>query len=113
MAAMTSTKRTVLGMFETAIRAGIKPTVHDCWIDFAYWERARSFADDPSHPAKAAIEWVYLMEDMRNGLNEFEGAAREECLSALDSAFVAFAKLEHSDELIHGIELWIESRQEQ
>ena len=110
---MTAPLKTPYDLFAAAIAAGIQPTVHDCWIDFAYWERARYFADDPSHPAKAAIDWVYSMEGMRGALNEFQGAAKSECLAALDTAYEAFAKLKHSAELIHAVEIWIETRKSQ
>ena len=110
MTATTSTKKTAYDVFQTAIAAGIKQTVQDCWPNFAYWESARNFADDPSHPAKAAIEWVYAMEDLRAALEEFEGGTKAECLAALDQAYLAFAKLEHSDELIEALEKWIEYR---
>lgn len=109
----TSPKQTPYELFVKAIAAGIKPTVHDCWKDFAFWEMARYYGDDPSHPAKAAIEWIYSMEDLRGGLDEFEGEAKAECLLELDRSTEAFAKLEHSDELIHAIGLWIEYRLDQ
>lgn len=106
----TPAKKTPYDVFQAAIAAGIKPTVTDCWPNFAYWEMARNFADDPSHPAKAAIEWVYAMEDLRAALDEFEGETKKECFAALDQSYEAFAKLEHSDELIDGIGKWIECR---
>jgi hypothetical protein len=55
---MTSSKRTAYDVFQQAIAAGVKPSIHDCWASFACWEMARRFADDPSHPAKAATEWI-------------------------------------------------------
>ncbi len=109
---MTEPQRTAYDVFQSAIAAGIKPTVHDCWADFTCWERARQFADDPSHPAKLAIDWIYCMEDLRARLDEFEGNTKAACFAALDEAYVAFAKLDHSAELIHAIEKWIEFRRE-
>ena len=99
--------------FEHAIAAGVQPTICDCWSDFACWELARSFADDPSHPAKAAIEWVQLMGDLRSALDEFQGGAKADCLAALDKACDAFAKLDHAAELIHAIETWTKYRLEE
>ena len=97
-------------LFQQAIEAGIGPTMYDCWIDFAHWEKARQYFDDPSHPAKAAIAWISEMEDLRAELDEFEGAATDQCRAALDAACDAFARIEHTAQLSHGIETWIESR---
>ena len=100
-------------VFQQAIAAGVRPTIQECWADFARWEVARHFADDPSHPAKAAIEWIYAIEDLRGGLDEFTGQTMSECWAALDQAYEAFAKLEHSEELVHAIETWLQFRLEQ
>ena len=103
-------RSTPYDLFQSAIAAGVKPTIHDCWSDFARWEMARDFADDPSHPAKAAIAWIDTMELLRADLDEFAGLAKNECREALDRAYDAFARLEHSPELVRAIELWRESR---
>ena len=97
-------------LFKRAIDAGIAPTVHDCWFDFSCWEKAREFYDDPGHPAKAAIEWVCALEDVRAGLDEFSASDPTKCYSRLDRVYEDFAKMQHSDELLHGIETWIEAR---
>ena len=107
---MTAPARTVHELLRQAITVGIKPSIRECWADFAAWERARGFADDPSHPAKAAIQWVYNLEELRCQLDEFSGPARAECLAALDQADEEFAKLEHSEELVHALETWISYR---
>lgn len=105
-----SVVKTPYDVMQDAIAAGIQPTIQECWPNFAYWETARNFADDPSHPAKAAIEWVYAMEDLRAALDEFEGDAKQECIAALNQAYQAFSKIEHSDELVCALERWIEYR---
>lgn len=109
---MTSTNRTPYDVFHEAIAAGIKPAIAACWFDFAHWEAARHFGDDPSHPAKAAVEWVCAMEDLWGGLEEFEGETKAACLAAMDTACEAFSKLEHSNESVHAIEKWKEYRLE-
>ena len=50
------------------------------------------------------------MEDLRAALEEFEGETKAECLTALDRSYLAFAKLEHSDELTSAIKKWIAYR---
>ena len=105
--------RTAHQAFEHAIAAGIHSTVCECWSDFMCWEVARRFADDPSHPAKAAIEWIQLMGDLRSALDEFQGDAKSDCVVALDNACEYFAKLDHAAELIHAIETWTEYRREE
>ena len=111
---MTSTTdRTPYDVFQRAIAAGIQPTIHDCWSDFAHWEIARQFADDPSHPAKAAIEWIDTMESLRLSLTDFSGASQADCRAALDRAYDAFARLDHSAELVRAIAVWIEYRQDE
>jgi len=110
MAKHASIKTTPYEIFEKAIRAGIKPTIEECWPNFACWESARNFGDDPSHLAKAAIEWIYTMENLRADLDQFEGEAKVECMAALNEAYVAYAKLEHSDELIAALGKWMEYR---
>lgn len=112
MTAVTPTITSPHDVFQKAIAGGVRPTIHDCWADFACWEIARRYADDPSHPARAAIQWIYSMEDLRSGLGEFEGEAKAVCRAALDKAYDAFAKLEHSPELVHAIEKWLEYRRE-
>ena len=107
---LPSNVRTPLDVLESAVAAGIAPTVQACWSNFAFWEVARNFADDPSHPAKAAIHWIYAMEDLRVALEEFSGKAKRECLAALDAAYIAFAQLEHSRELVEAMDKWIEHR---
>jgi hypothetical protein len=107
---MAATNTSAFELFQQAIAARIRPTIHDCWADFASWELARRFTDDPSHPAKAAIQWIYAMEELRCALDEFQGTAKTDCLEALDEANVSFAKLEHSPELLHAIEKWMEFR---
>ena len=111
---MTSTTdHTPYEVFQRAIAAGVQPTIHDCWSDFAHWEIARRFADDPSHPAKAAIEWIDSMEALRLGLSEFSGESQVDCQAALDDAYEAFAKLHHSAELVRAIGLWIAYRKDE
>jgi hypothetical protein len=113
MTTMMLIHKTAFDVFEEAISDGIQPTIRDSWADFACWEMARRFADDPSHPARAAIEWIRAMENLRGWLDEFEGASKMACIAALDEAYEAFAKLNHSAELVHAVEKWLETRREQ
>lgn len=113
MSESTAKGETAFVLLQAAIAKGIQPSISECWSDFAHWEVARNYADDPSHPAKAAIEWIDLVEELRLGLEDFEGTALDDCHAALDQALIAFAKLEHSDELVHAIKCWIQYRLEQ
>jgi hypothetical protein len=96
--------------FQQAIADGIHASIGECWRDFAHWEHARQFADDPSHPAKAAIEWILAWEELLSGLDEFSGGAKRDCRNELDAAAGAFAKLEHSAELLRAVERWLDER---
>jgi hypothetical protein len=97
-------------VFQKVIADGIHGSIIDCWRDFAHWEHARRFADDPSQPAKAAIEWVLAWEELQSSLGEFTGPADQECRAALDKACESFAELNHSDELISALNRWREER---
>ncbi len=101
---------TPFDVFQRAISLGIQPSTWECWLNFVHWEQARNFGDDPSHPAKAAIEWIDVLDEIRSNLDEFEGESIPDCTSALDDAAISFAKLTHSKELVHAIEKWIEYR---
>ncbi|MBI2480506.1 MAG: hypothetical protein HYV60_18325 [Planctomycetia bacterium] len=82
----------------------------DLWRDFRIWESSRGYADDPSASSKHALDWVRELDEVVGQLDEFEGAAKETCLNALEAAFVAFARLEHTDELSNAIRHWREWR---
>ncbi|MCA9123775.1 MAG: hypothetical protein H6822_00575 [Planctomycetaceae bacterium] len=82
----------------------------DLWRDFRIWESTRGYFDDPSASSKQTLEWVRKLDELVGQLDEFEGAAKENCLNALEAAFVAFARLDHSDELCGAIQRWREWR---
>ena len=105
-----SVTKTAHDVFQRAIQFGIRPTMWDCWLDFIHWEKARNFGDDPSYPSKAAIDWIDALDDLRSGLEDFEGSATADCLAELNNASISFAKINHSDELVQAIEKWIEYR---
>ncbi|MEQ8211510.1 MAG: hypothetical protein RH917_16920 [Lacipirellulaceae bacterium] len=108
MSELSTAKTSVHQLFQEAITLGLQESLADCCARFAYWEVARNYVDDPSHPAKAAIQWIYAMEDLRAALSEFKGDRAFACLAALDRAYEEFCRLDHSSELIHGISAWIE-----
>lgn len=82
----------------------------DLWRDFRIWESTRGYVDDPSASSKQTLEWVRELDEVVAQLDEFEGAAKESCSNALEAAFVAFARLEHTDELCNAIRRWREWR---
>ncbi len=54
-------------LFEVLAQAAQSParTFREAWFDFERWERARGFVDDPSRPAKAALDWVRDLYETR------------------------------------------------
>ena len=97
-------------IFVEAVKENPDKSFRDVWIDFAIWESCRGYADDPSASSKSALVWVRELDEVVAQLDEFEGAAKESCLNALEAAFVAFARLDHTDELCNAIRRWREWR---
>ena len=97
-------------IFVEAVKEDPTKTFRDAWSDFAVWEIARGYSDDPSATSKDALEWIRALDELAERLEEFEGAALEGCHNALEAAFVAFARLDHSDELCSAIRRWREWR---
>jgi hypothetical protein len=93
-------------VFIEAVKDNPGKSFRDVWIDFAIWESARGFGDDPGAPSREAIAWVRSMDELAGQLGDYEGIAREKCEDAIEAAFVAFAQLEHSDELCHAVRRW-------
>ena len=97
-------------IFVEAVKEHPDKGFRDVWSDFAIWERARGYADDPSASSKEALEWVRGLDEVVAGLDDFEGPGKEACENALESAFVAFARLDHSTELCEAVRRWREWR---
>jgi hypothetical protein len=97
-------------IFVDAVKEDPNKTFRDAWSDFAVWESARGYRDDPSAPSKEALEWIRQLDEVASGLDEFDGVAKENCRNALESAFVAFARLDHKEELCSAIRKWREWR---
>lgn len=97
-------------IFVEAVKENPHNSFRAVWQDFAIWESCRGHADDPSATSKHALAWVRQLDEVVTQLDEFEGAAKENCLNALEAAFVAFARLDHTDELCNAIRRWRERR---
>lgn len=97
-------------IFVEAVKAHPDKSFRDVWMDFAIWESSRGYADDPSASSKRALAWVRELDEILVQLDEFDGAAKESCVNALDAAFVAFARLNHTEELCSAIRRWREWR---
>jgi hypothetical protein len=86
-------------------------TFRDEWIGFANWESLRYFHDDPSSSSKSAIQWVLGLNELCTRIeNDYQGHGKKRCLQALESAFVAFSRLELSDELCEAVQKWRDYR---
>jgi hypothetical protein len=93
-------------IFVEAVKENPNRGFREAWIDFAIWERTRGYADDPSSSSKDALAWVRALDDLVLQLDQFDGIAKENCRNALESAFVAFARLNHTRELCDAIQRW-------
>ena len=97
-------------IFVEAAKENPDKSFRDLWRDFRIWESSRGYVDDPSASSKNAIAWVRELDEVVAQLDEFEGVAKENCLNALEAAFVAFARLDHTDELCNAVRCWREWR---
>ena len=93
-----------------AVKEGPNKTFRDAWSDFAVWECARGYSDDPSARSKDALEWIRQLDGLASRLEDFDGSAKENCRNALEAAFAAFARLDHNEELCSAIGRWREWR---
>jgi hypothetical protein len=82
------------------------------WNDFACWERARDFADDPNRPSKLDIEWICQLNDLAMLLNDMPGDVQN-VRNSLEAAASAFARLDHEPQLCEAIKRWREFRKEE
>lgn len=96
-----------------AVKEDPRKSFRDVWSDFAIWESARGYRDDPSAPSKDALQWVRQLDELVAGLDEFDGPGKESCQNALEAAFVAFARLNHKEELCDAIRRWRQWRLEE
>jgi hypothetical protein len=81
--------------------------MRDAWVTFANWESQRYFHDDPSNSSKQAIDWILRLNELyETVLNDYEGPGKQRCLEALESAFVAYSRIELPEELCKAIQVW-------
>ena len=97
-------------IFVEAVRENPGSSFRDVWSDFSIWEHSRGYADDPSASSKDALEWVRELDEVVARLDDFYGPGKESCVNALEAAFVAFARLDHTDELCNAVRRWREWR---
>lgn len=81
----------------------------EVWNDFACWERARDFRDDPNAISKEDIDWVQTLYELSVRLRERAGDTQD-CRNALEAAAAAFAGIPHEPQLYEGILRWREQR---
>lgn len=81
----------------------------DAWNDFACWERARGYRDDRNAASKEDIEWVQLLNELSNRLEERLGESSD-CRNALEAAAAAFAGLNHEKQMYDAMVTWRQQR---
>ena len=82
------------------------------WHDFACWERARAFRDDPNAISKEDIEWIQTLYELAVRLEERTGDTKD-CHNALEAAAAAFAGVDHEPQLYQALVRWRKVRLEQ
>lgn len=98
--------------FQAARQVQPEKSFGELCVDFACWEAARSYRDDPNVLAREAIAWIRQLDELAILLDDFpEDPARQACHAAIESAFEAFAKLPHDPLLTAAVKTWLEIRQ--
>ena len=98
-------------VFAEAVAKKVQPNFREAWFDFEAWERCRNFRDDPNCQSKAALDWIRDLYDVSVALQEFpEGPFKDQCGNALESAFEAFAQIDHTEELCAAVNQWKAAR---
>jgi|GEM_PF-5524614 len=81
----------------------------DAWNDFACWEKARGFRDNPNAACKEDIEWVQTLNELSARLEERLGDSSD-CRNALEAAAAAFAGLQHEKQMYNAMVTWRQQR---
>ena len=84
----------------------------EVWNDFACWERARNYADDPNANSKEDIEWIQSLYGLAAQLQAREGNTRA-CRDALEQAAAGFAMLPHESQLYDAVVAWRRQRSQE
>lgn len=81
----------------------------DAWNDFACWEKARGYRDDPNAASKEDIEWVQTLNELSARLEDRLGDSTD-CRNALEAAAAAFAGLKHERQMYDAMVTWHQQR---
>lgn len=93
------------------IATKIQPNFREAWFDFETWERCRNFRDDPNSESKAALDWIRDFYELSVALEDFEDSPHKaQCRDALEAAFEAFARMDHTEELCAAVRQWKDAR---
>lgn len=82
----------------------------DAWHDFACWEKARGYRDDPNAASKDDIDWVQTLHELATRLEDRQGNS-DDCRNALEAAAASFAGLEHEQQMYDALVRWHQQRQ--
>ena len=98
--------------FAEIVKEHPSQSFRDVWFEFEVWEQSRGYRDDPSAASKEALEWVRSLYELDVALDDFQEPGVTECHDAIESVFVAFARLNHKRELCEAVSQWKTSRED-
>ena len=84
----------------------------EAWNDFACWEKARDYRDDPNAASKEDIDWIQTLYDLACRLEDRLGDSTD-CRNALEAAAAAFAGLDHETQMSDALLRWRKQRIEE
>ena len=101
-------------VFAAAAKGPPERSLLEVWIDFACWESARAFGDDPNPLSRAAIDWIRRLDELQCELKDFgDTEAVQACRHAAEATAAAFARIDHEPELCQAVRRWHRYRQEE
>ena len=81
----------------------------EVWYDFACWEKARGYRDDPNRASKEDLDWIQSLYELAVQLEERSGDSQV-CRQSLEQAAAAFAGLDHEPQMYAALVKWRQQR---